>query len=61
MFKVQCQQNLQPIVVDVLEGELLVDVRLALLGDGYRPCLDPVLNVWSQFQLDAHVAARKMC
>ena len=52
--------NLEPVVVKVLEAELLVDADSPSLGlqtDGF--CLDCVLTVWSQLQLDADIAGRE--
>ena len=51
--------DLEPVVVELLECELLVDVDspiLSLKTDGF--CLDCVLTVWSQLKLDADIAGR---
>ena len=51
--------DLEPVVVELLECELLVDTDspiLSLQTDGF--CLDCVLTVWSQLKLDADIAGR---
>ena len=52
--------DLQSVVVELLEAELLVDAHsssLALKADGF--CLDRVLTVRPQLQLDADIAGRE--